>query len=207
MIVWYGYSFVLMTLAFSQVCHHCRDEEMRDSVSNQRLVDVLLALFGHHIALLEGPSVPEKDQIRFNIAGDSVRMMFQLTTGSSVVHGFCCSYLTGASTEYGPLSSRNAKAARAYPMTSESKKLEDQIMSESPVPEHIQFLFKNSVELLKRALLLDFHDPNRRQLQVFFLSLLFAKKADVWFLTSHFIIAAVVHVVRPQPTKGADSHV
>lgn len=86
--------------------------------------------------------------------------------------------------EYGPLSDGNAKAAKAYPITSESSKLEQQLLSERPMPDHLAALLSNSVELLKasllprarllvplmtqlqRALLLDYRDANRRQLQL-----------------------------------------
>lgn len=124
------------------------DADMRAQVSHRQLVDLLLDLFKHHVEGLESTKSTSADQVRFNIAGDAVRMMFQLTS------------------EYGPLSEKNAKEAKAYPMTSESSKLEEKFLEESPIPEHIRHLFLESVEPLKRALLLDFHDHARRQLQL-----------------------------------------
>lgn len=149
---------------------------MRESVSNQSMVDLLLALFSEHVAALDSGVPSTRDAMRFNIAGDTVRIMFQLTS------------------EYGPLSDGTANAARAYPMTSEAAKVEAEVAAGRPAPAHLQALWLHSVEPLKRALLLDFHDPSRRQLQV---GTVPRKAVPEWCLTR--FSAAVVHDVRAQP--------
>ena len=123
------------------------DIDIRNSLLNQETVDTLIALLTHHVEHLEKSGEEPANSHRFNIAGDVMRMFFQLTT------------------EYGPLNRQVASAGTAYPMTSEASKLESDAHSE-PFPPYIDSLFVQSIELLKRVLLFDFNDAKKSQLQM-----------------------------------------
>lgn len=125
------------------------DSELISSVSNQSLVDLLTQLLDHSISAIEqNANEGAVDTRRFSIAGDVMRIFFQITQ------------------EYGPLNKNHASAASAYPITSEASKLEDKTKQEAPMPLHISNLFLHTIELLKRALLFDFTDPRKSQLQL-----------------------------------------
>jgi hypothetical protein len=125
------------------------DAEIMASINDERFVDLLLTLLKHSVTCLEKDSNSGPvDMLRFSIAGDVARMFFQLTM------------------EFGPLNKNHAKSASAYPITSESVKLEDQTKETVPVPAHISKMFENSMEILKTALLFDFKDPRKSQLQL-----------------------------------------
>ncbi len=123
------------------------DKEIVEQVSNQAIVDLLLDLLVTSVAHLEGKPDPDlaADARRYNIAGDTMRMFFQLTM------------------DFGPLASRNAAA---YPMTSEAQKQEEKQRQEKPIPPHIADLFARSLEPLQRALLFDYRDVRKSQLQL-----------------------------------------
>jgi hypothetical protein len=123
------------------------DREIATALSGQPLITLLLDLLNHCVARLEAPSEGDlaAEARRFNIAGDAMRMFFQLTM------------------DFGPLAS---KQAAAYPMTSEAQKQEEEQRKDRPVPPHIAQLFALSLEPLQRALLFDFRDVRKSQLQL-----------------------------------------
>lgn len=53
------------------------------------------------------------------------------------------------SSEFGPLSSQANAAGTAYPITTESGKLEEELRLQKPVPAHVAALFTQSIEPLK----------------------------------------------------------
>ena len=139
--------FALCRLLNMTLCN----SETLEAVNGQPLVDVLLFLLNHSLSALEQNSHNENNLIdarRFSIAGDSMRMFFIMTQ------------------KFGPLSKSHASAASAYPMTSESAKLEAQEIIENPIPEFIAFLFDKTMDCLNRALLLDFTDSRMLNLQL-----------------------------------------
>lgn len=125
------------------------DPHLKHQVESVELVDLLLRLLQHNVTALDNSkgSSPQ-DVHRFNIAGDVMRMFFQL------------------SSEFGPLSQKAAKSAAAYPITSESNVFEEQLRRDVPFPPHVAHLFEQSIELLKRALLFDYRDARMSQLQI-----------------------------------------
>jgi hypothetical protein len=124
------------------------DKQIAAQVGRLAFIDILLRLLEHVVVSLEKKEAgvdSDTQTRRFNIAGDVMRIFFQLTM------------------EYGPLAS---KSKTAYPITSEAKVQEEERLKQTPVPEHVSYLFSKSIELLKRALLLDFRDAREAQLQL-----------------------------------------
>ena len=136
------------------VCVLCRllnlmlwDEAIVAALDGDALVRLLLSLLEHCVDTLEKPGDADEavSARRFSIAGDALRVFFQLTQ------------------QYGPLNRKRATAAAAYPITSESAKLEED--DKETMPPHIHVLFNSTMGLLNRLLLFDFHDARKAQLQ------------------------------------------